>query len=427
MTSHTDSLALELADDAAKRRGLRNMQLVALALLAGATLLFAVAHVMGGAHPAWGYVKAFAEAAMIGAVADWFAVVALFRHPLGIPIWHTAIIPNNKEAIGRNLGSFVENHLVTEDAVTRRVADADLALYLGQWLAQPEQAGQLAGALAGALRQAVPKLDKAPIRAAVRKLVTTELKKLDLSLLAGDYLDTMLAANKQQQVLDALLGKLGLWLGDEGNHEAIGTFMLDCFAIDNPMIKGMLLSYAPKVIAGLHGQVNRIQEDPAHPLRARVGEWIADSAARLKDDPSWRADIDGVRDRAVDSGAVQSAIDGLVDTAEQRLLQDLDSGQSQLAGLVARVLAELGQGLAADPDARRWLNLAIQNASSALVRRYRGEIGRFIEAQLAGWSREEMTNRIELAVGRDLQFIRINGTLVGGLVGLLIYTVTTLL
>lgn len=427
MKQEYSSLQRELAEDADKRRRLRAMQYVALGLLVAATMLFAIAHAMRGGHPAWGYVEAFAEAAMIGAVADWFAVVALFRHPLGIPVWHTAIIPNNKEAIGKNLGSFVENHLVTETAVAARVREADLALYLGQWLAQPEQAAQLSGAAAGALRAALDKFDDAPIRAAVRTLAAEELKKLDLSLLAGGYLDTMVASNKQQQVMDALLDRLAIWLADEGNHETIGAFMLDCFAIDNPMIKGMLLGYAPKVIGGLHGQVTRIREDGAHPLRIRVGEWIAESAVRLKDDPEWKADIAGYRDRAVDSPAVQAALDGLWQSARGRLLADLDSQQSGLVQVLGRVLGELGESLAADPDARRWLNLAIENGSAALVRRYRGDISRFIVAQLAGWSREEMTDRIELAVGRDLQFIRINGTIVGGMVGLLIYTITTAL
>jgi uncharacterized membrane-anchored protein YjiN (DUF445 family) len=426
-TQHATALQTELADDADKRRRLRTMQTLALALLAGATVLFAIAHVMRGRHPAWGYVAAFAEAAMIGAVADWFAVVALFRHPLGIPIWHTAIVPNNKEAIGKNLGAFVENHLITEDAVASRVGNADLALYLGQWLAEPAQAAQLSQAVAGALRQGLAKMDDGPIRAAVRALAGAELKKLDLSVLASGYLDTLVASNKHQQVLSALLDRLALWLGDETNHESIGAFMLDCFAIDNPMVKGMLLGYAPKVISGLHGQVERIRDDAEHPLRVRVGEWIADSAMRLKDDPQWRADIASYRDQAIDSAPVQAAIDGLWGTVRERILADLDGEQSQLAALLGRVVGELGQSLAADPQARRWLNVAIQNGSTALVRRYRGDIGSFIEQQLAGWSREEMTNRIELAVGRDLQFIRINGTIVGGLVGLLIYAITTAL
>ena len=427
MNQLTDPIERELADDAVKRRRLRAMQLIALALLGAATLLFALAHAMRGGHPAWGYVEAFAEAAMIGAVADWFAVVALFRHPLGIPIWHTAIIPSNKQAIGKNLGSFVEHHLVTEASVTARVRGADLALYLGQWLAQPEQAAQLSGSVAGALRGALERLDDAPIRAAVRRLAGEELKKLDLSLLASGYLDGMIASNKQQAIMDALLDRLGVWLADDGNHDTIGAFMLDCFAIDNPMIKGMLLGYAPKVITGLHGQVVRIREDAKHPLRGRVGEWIAESAVRLKDDPEWQADIARYRDSMLESDAVASSLDGLWDSARTRVLADLDSENSALAQLLAQVLGQLGQGLAADPDARRWLNIAIENGSAALVRRYRSDIGRFIEQQLAGWSDAEMTDRIELAVGRDLQFIRINGTIVGGLAGLLIYAVTTAL
>ncbi|NHZ97790.1 DUF445 domain-containing protein [Massilia sp. CCM 8734] len=414
---------LDAAEDTYKRSRLRTMQRVALGLLLAAAVLFAIARSQHGQHPAWAYLEAFAEAAMIGAIADWFAVVALFRHPLGIPLWHTAIIPNSKASIGANLGSFVENHFVTEEGVAERIRQADLAGRAGAWLCDPLNAGQVSQALAGVLAQVLDKVDDEKMRTRIGDLASAELGKLDLSGMAGGFLDTMIGKGAPQALLDPLLEKLITWLGDDANHETVGEFMLRCFAIENAMVKSMVIGYAPKVIGSLREQAIDVRMNREHPLRGRIDSWLADSALRLKADPEWKESVARYQADALRSAELQAMLGGIWDTLRQRVKADLQGADPVIATTMRQIVQECGRVLGADPAVRSWLNSAIETGSAALVQRYRGDVGKFIEQQLAKWSKEEMSTRIELAIGRDLQFIRINGTLVGGLVGLLIHAV----
>lgn len=418
---------LDAADDTYRRSRLRSMQRVALGLLLLAAVLFAIARWQRAQHPAWAYLEAFAEAAMIGAIADWFAVVALFRHPLGIPLWHTAIIPNSKASIGANLGSFVENHFITEQGVAERIRQADLAGRVGAWLSAPLHAGQVSQALSSALTQALDKVDDAAMCSRLREFASAELGKLDLSGLAGGYLDTMIGKGAPQALLDPLLEKLITWLGDDGNHDTIGEFMLRCFNIENAMIKSMVLGYAPKAIGSLREQAIDVRMNREHPLRGRINGWLADSALRLKADPEWKQSVARHQANALRSEELQAMLGGIWDALRQRVKSDLQGADPLIVATMRQLVQECGRVLGADPALRNWLNSAIESASAALVQRYRGDVGKFIEQQLAKWSKEEMSTRIELAIGRDLQFIRINGTLVGGLVGLLIHAVAVAL
>ena len=424
--THDPTIArqFDAAQDAHKRSRLRAMQRVALGLLLLALVLFAIARSQRGQHPAWGYLEAFAEAAMIGAIADWFAVVALFRYPLGIPLWHTAIIPNSKAAIGANLGNFVENHVISEDGVAERLRQADLAARAGDWLREPVNEAQVSRALTGVLVQALGKADNDQLRSHVSNFASAELGKLDLSGLAGGFLDTMIGKGAPQGLLDPLLEKLITWLGDENNHDTIGEFMLRCFAIENPMVKSMVLGYAPKVIGSLREQAVDVRMNRAHPLRGQIDTWLADSAQRLKADPEWKESVARYQAEALGRPELQAALGGIWDTVRQRVQADLQDSDSAMAATVRQVVQQCALLLGTDPALRAWLNGAIESGSAALVRRYRGEVGKFIEQQLAKWSKEDLSARVELAIGRDLQFIRINGTVVGGLVGLLIHAVS---
>ncbi|MDQ2819020.1 MAG: DUF445 domain-containing protein, partial [Pseudomonadota bacterium] len=403
---------------------LRTMQRIAVGLLLAATVLFVIARSRHGQHPAWGYVEAFAEAAMIGAVADWFAVVALFRYPLGIPLWHTAIIPNNKDSIARSLGNFVENHLITEESVALRVRNADIALQIGEWLIHPANSQQVGDGAAAFVRQVLEQADDQHIRHMIRDLATNELARLDLSALAGGGMDALIAEGKPQEMLDGILGQVGTWLADEANHDTIGDFMIRSLNIDNAMIKSMVAGYMPTVITSLQNHVANVRQTPDHPLRAKVGGWIADSTQRLTSDPAWKASIARYQQDLVHSEKVQEALGGLWDTFRARMLADLDGKSPALVAATQGLVEKAGRVLVTDTSARHWLNAAIESVGRTLVQRHRGAVTPFIEQQLAKWTKEEMSDRVELAIGRDLQFIRINGTIVGGLVGLIIHALT---
>jgi uncharacterized membrane-anchored protein YjiN (DUF445 family) len=415
---------LDIAENTFRRSRLRTMQRVAVGLLITATVLFAFARSRHGQHPGWGYLEAFAEAAMVGAIADWFAVVALFRHPLGIPVWHTAIIPNSKESIGKSLGTFVENHFITEEGIAERVRQADVAMRLGEWLLHPAHAKQVGDSAAALVKQVLDGLDDEQIRLLVRDLATTELLRLDLSGMAGEAMDALLAEGKEQELLDALLGKLAVWLADEKNHEVVRSFLMRSLDLNNTILVTLVGGYVPTIIGALERQLADARLDTSHALRGQVGAWIADSALHLKADPAWQEAVARYQRQTVRSDSVQASLGGLWDVFRDRLLADLHSNSPALVSLTQGLVEKTGRVLVSDPTTRQWLNSALESVSRVLVQRHRGEVTPFIEQQLAKWTKEEMSDRIELAIGRDLQFIRINGTLVGGLVGLLIHAVT---
>ena len=414
---------LDLTQDTLRRLRLRKMRYAATGLLLAALGLLVLAHVLRGGHPAWGYVAAFAEAATIGAMADWFAVVALFKRPLGLPIWHTAIIPNSKDDIGRNLGAFVENHFITEEAISHKIRQADPARRVGEWLLDPLHLSGLGHKAASVARQLIEALDHEQIRDQIRAVASQQLTEVDLSGTAGQLVDRLMQSGRHQELLDALLDGAGAYLGDAEKLPTISQFLIDSLGVENSMMKMAINAYAPRSIASLHQKLDEVRRDPAHRFRGVFDSWIGDFALRLKADPQWAEKIRRHQAELVQDQQVQLLLSGLWDGLKDRLLHDLSQDQPALLRQVQAWVQKLGQILVEKPELRQWLNQAIEDGSVTLVRRYRGEVGRFIEQQLAKWTREEMAQRIELAIGRDLQFIRINGTIVGGLIGLLIYAV----
>jgi len=264
---------------------------------------------------------------MVGAVADWFAVVALFRHPLGIPLWHTAIILNSKDSIGKSLGTFVENHFITEDGIVERVRQADVGMRLGEWLLHPVHAKQVGDSAAALARQVLQGVDDEWARQMIRELATSELVKLDLSSIAGGAMDALIAEGKPQDLLDALLGKLAGWLADESNHDTIGNFLLGSLKVENGMVKMVVQGYMPTAINSLQAQIAEVRQNPSHPLCAQVGSWIADRALHVNANPAWQEAIARYQQQAIRSESVQGALGDLWNAFRYRLLADLQASR----------------------------------------------------------------------------------------------------
>lgn len=414
---------LDDQEEVLQRARLRNMQLVALGLLLIAALLFALARSQRHAHPAWGYLEAFSEAAMIGAIADWFAVVALFRHPLGIPLWHTAIIPNSKERIGKSLGQFVENHFITEAAINARLRELDIAGRAGNYMQQPANAARLSQWTGPALEKLLHSLDQDKMRRMVCDTATRELARLDLASLAGDCVDALIAEDQPQHLVDLLLDQLGEYLAHEENHETIGNMVQSAVNTDSSVVEYALHKAMPRLIRSTIRKVADVRADRNHPLRARLGVWIAESALRLKADPLWQDAISRYQQDALASDKIRQMLEGLWDALHARALADLHTETPGVPAGVQKLVEKAGRMLTENQSMREGLNRLLEAGSAQLVRNYRGEVGLFIETQLARWTRDEMSKRIELAIGRDLQFIRINGTVVGGLAGLVIHVI----
>ena len=411
---------------AVQANGLIRMKRVALGLLAGAALVYVAASALHGRHPAFGYIAAFAEAAMVGAIADWFAVVALFRHPLGLPIPHTAIIPSNKDRIGRNLAAFIVANFLSTEQVLAKLAHFDPAARLAGWLAQPRHAEAIATHLAAALVYGLGVLDDARVRAFFRATVVARLEQVDVSLLAGRLLDVMTADGRHQQLLDGVLQQLASMLDDE----TLKAEVADVVAAEVKYLRFVGLDHmagryaTEKMVAGVVRLVGEMGADPAHPLRVRFDEFIASFIERLKDDPEVRLKGEAIKQELLAHPALATYLQGLWSEMIGWMQRDLASDESSIRAQVVLGTRSLGEKLTADLAMQDWINEQLRVAAPRWIERYREDIRGYIVARVADWNAAEMTHELERNIGRDLQFIRVNGTLVGGLVGLAIYTAT---
>jgi len=411
-----------------KARSLAGMKAIALGLLATAGIAYIAASALLPFHPAWGYVAAFAEAAMVGAIADWFAVVALFRHPLGLPIPHTAIIPSNKDRIGENLATFICTNFLSNEQVLAKLAQFDPAGRLAAWLAEPRHADSLAAHAGGALHYAIGVLDDERVRAFFRATVVARLEQIDVTRLAGQLLDVLTADRRHQRVLDGMLGQLAHMLDDETIKAEVAEVVaaevkyLRFVGLDN--VAGRYAT--EKMVSGVVRLIGEMGNDAEHPLRVRFDEFVAEFIVRLRNDPEVRLKGEALKGEFLAHPALSSYLRGLWSQMIAWTQSDLESADSVLRGRFALAARSLGEKLRADAPMQDWINEQVRAAAPRWIDLYREDIRQYIIARVGDWNAAEMTNELERNIGRDLQFIRINGTLVGGLVGLAIYASTQL-
>jgi uncharacterized membrane-anchored protein YjiN (DUF445 family) len=413
--------AAQKPTDARQRQRLTTMRWAATGLLVLMTGLFALAHAHLGEHAAWGYVRAFAEAAMVGAMADWFAVVALFRRPMGLPIWHTAIVPNKKDEIARSLGEFVESHFVTVDTVVGRIRSFDPATRLSEWLVQAHNAEKLGKLLTAAARQILASVDDNQIRAMLRTAITKRLEAVELAGPVADFGFELMAEKRHHAWLDWALQTTHEWLDSEGGDATLGT-AIDS-VLDNKLLALLKGTATTRFRKGLKNLIDAAANDPQHPLRLRFDDHVSHWLLQLKTDPELGQRLHSFQCATINTPRLQAAFDSLWDELRTWLNDDLAHTEPALARHTARIASEWGANLAADSATRTWINQSLEAAAIPLIVDNRGKVATFIQTQIDDWSKQEMTDRMELAVGRDLQFIRINGTVVGGLVGLVLYVV----
>ena len=405
------------------------MKRIALGLLCGAAVLYAVAIALQARHPAWGYVAAFAEAAMVGAIADWFAVVALFRHPLGLPIPHTAIIPANKDRIGAKLAGFIVDNFLSTPQVLAKLAQFDPADRLAKWLAVPANGDRLGEHAVTMVRYGLSAFDDARVRDFLARAAAAGLAKLDLSRLLGQALDALTADGRHQRLLDGVLGQVAELMEDD----AIQAQITEAIAREIKTLKYVGLDQVAaraatrKIVSAVARTLAEMAAEPAHPLRQRFDHFMDDFVVRLKLDPEFQARGEQIRAELQTHPALADYLHGLWSQLLAWLHDDLGRDDSTIRVRIAGMAAAMGARLQKDEAIRRWINEQLMAAAPLAIERYREDIRRYIVERVGQWNADEMTLELERNIGRDLQFIRINGTLVGGLVGLLIHTATELL
>lgn len=404
------------------------MKLVAGLLLLLAALLYTLATMMEGRHPAWGYLASFAEAAMVGAIADWFAVTALFRRPLGLPIPHTAIIPRSKTRIGQSLSTFITTHFLATPLVLAKLAELDLAGRLAGWLRHPNNAEAVGRQLTGIAHFGVAALHDERVRDFVQAKVTSRIRKFDLSTPLAQALEVLTSQGRHQAMLDELLIRLDSIMQDEDTR----TLVADAISSEIRTLRYLGLSRsvggwsANKFVDGLSALIAEIAADPEHLIRQRFDEHVGEYIERLRHDPAYALEVERILAQLLEHPATSTYFANLWQELAEWLEQDLASDDSRIGRRIVKLSAGLGDALAGDAAIRGWINEQLMAAAPKLLERYRGQIGRYIAERVENWESAELVQQLENSVGKDLQFIRINGTLVGGLVGLVLHALTQL-
>lgn len=408
--------------DEIKRRALRRMKTLALSLLILAAVIFALSFWLQGQYPWLQYVRAASEGAMVGALADWFAVTALFRRPLGLPIPHTAIIQTRKDAIGASLGDFVESNFLSEAVVREKLMSIGVAEKLGTWLAKPESAERLASEGAVAIRGAMEVMRDDDVRDVIESMVRQYLLAPPWGPPIGRLAGQIFADGHHRKLVDLLVDRASDWV--EGNRATVTSIVAD----RSP-------SWLPGFVDDMVGDriyqealkfVHAVQNEPDHQVRQALDTYLVKLADDLQHDPAMIARAEEVKAQVLDSPRVQDLAGRTWDTVKQALLSAVDDPESELRKKFVSVLRDFGTRLSTDAELAGKINGWITETVAYAVRNYRHDIASIITDTVERWDAREASEKIELQVGRDLQYIRINGTVVGALAGLTIFTIASL-
>jgi len=405
--------------------GARRMRIVATGLLIVMAALYIAARIYEPVHPAIGFLRAFTEAAMVGGLADWFAVTALFRHPLGLPIPHTAIIPRNKDRIGDTLAAFLRENFLTPAVVARRMASLDVAGAAGRLLAAPSGGDdRLRRGASRLLADSLDALDDERLGGMIKAALVQRIGQLSIAPLLGQLLTAAMKDGRHQPVMDALIRWAAQTLQANSTlihqivHERSGSIM---------RWTGLDETLATKIIEGLDRLLQEAADDPAHQLRVKVEEGLMILAVDLQHDEKMCARVDRIRDEMIANPAMQRWLDGIWQAARAGLLRAARDPDAVLAGRLGEFARQIGETLRDDPALKALVNRFARRAAAGTAARYGASIVTLVSETVRGWDARTVTDRLENAVGRDLQYIRINGTLVGGLVGVTLHVLSLLL
>jgi uncharacterized membrane-anchored protein YjiN (DUF445 family) len=400
--------------------GVRGMRIIATGMLVLMAAVFMIAGRYDDMHPAWGFVRAFAEAAMVGGLADWFAVTALFRHPLGLPIPHTAIIPRNKDRIGNTLAQFLKDNFLTPSVVARRMRGIDVAGAAGRFLASPPGEGRLREGASRLIADILEALDEERLGGMVKGAVAGRMRAMEASPMLGQSMEAAIDEDRHIPLLDSVITWAGRTL--DANEEMIrdmvrqrASWVMKLAGLDEKLSNG--------IIDGLRRLTIDMAVDTNHPLRLKAEEGLADLAWKLQHDPELRARVEEMKNEIIANKAVTDWIDGLWEKARAGLLKAARDPDATMAGKFGDAIRQLGTTLQRDGRLKGTINKFARRAVVGAVAAYGSGIVALVSDTIRGWDARTITGRLEAAVGRDLQYIRINGTLVGGLVGLLIHSV----
>lgn len=416
-----------------RQRLLTRNKRIATGLMIGAAVLFVVARSREG-HGAWEWIAAFAEAAMVGALADWFAVVALFRHPLGLPIPHTAIIRNKKDAIAGNLAGFIRDKFLASDTLIARLREYDPAAHLASYLMSRDNAAGLARGVTRVCVDSLDFIDDERVQQLLRAALDNRIENFDLSGSAGAILDVLRKDNRHQIVLDDLLQRLAAWLATPEAQARLAASIDEMCRKEYPILSAFIPNRdqfskgaGEKVASRLNAFVQEVNADPAHEVRGTFDAAVSKFSDRLKSDPVLRGKVETIKREVVHNRAIADYAQSIGSDLKSWLNADLCRPDSRVQEKIAAAVAGFGTTLSRNRGLKESLNEHLETLVLHYGDTLRTAIAGHISGTVQQWDDDDYTSEIELSIGSDLQFIRMNGTLVGGVIGLLLHAVALLL
>jgi uncharacterized membrane-anchored protein YjiN (DUF445 family) len=411
-----------MADEETRQKQLDDMKRRATLLLVAAGVLFIIARYFETRHHWVGIIRATMEAAMVGGLADWFAVTALFRHPLGIPIPHTAIVPAKKDRVGRTLGAFVQRNFLSREVIEHRLRSMNVGKRLAEWLAEPDNVRTISRSAASALSSAAQMLRDEDVQELIDRSVAKRVRTMHLAPIIGKVLAVMTEDDRHQEVLDEVI-QLASRVVEENSElirariEQESSWWVPT-TIDDKIYK--------RVLRGIQRLLSELSTDRNHALRGRFDESLKKFIDRLNTSPEFAARIDGWKEDFLENDAARRFSASLWQDGKEALARYAADPHPKAPSVIETALTTFGQKALEDPELMAKMDEFVVDVAVFLVGRYQDEVADLIASTVSGWDPELTSRRVELAIGRDLQFIRINGTIVGGLAGMLIYLISGL-
>jgi uncharacterized membrane-anchored protein YjiN (DUF445 family) len=403
-----------------KLRQLNSVKMLASLVLAGCFGVMIVAKLLEQSYPSFGVVAAFAEAATIGGIADWYAVVALFKRPLNLPFPHTAIIARNQHRIADNLGRFIENNFLARAQVELKLREVDFAREMSRWLSDRSRSQSLARFAVRLVPQLLKNIDEKALVHFATQRVTGQLAKTDIAPLLGEALQSFTEDGRHQQLLDDVIRALHRFLNED-----------ETFIIVREKVKKELPVFANilgadsvilnRILQAASELLDEVKDDKSHPLRAEFESFLIDYIQRTRRSKAFAAQVENAKQLILARPEVESAAQQLWAALRDYVLNDAQSDDSVLAARLADLLVDIGRSLTDAPELRRDINEGMVIVLSNLVAEQRGSISAYVSEQVKGWDIRQLLTLIEVNVGRDLQFIRFNGMVIGGTVGVVLF------
>jgi len=408
------------ADQKKKYGDFKRTKLVATSLFLLMLVGYCIFKYFERSYPWLGYFRAFTEAGMIGALADWFAVTALFRYPLGIPLPHTAIIPNNKKRIGESIGEFVELNFFSADTIDEKLRSKDLTREIAEWF---NENTFVVDELCRVIPHVLNAIDDKDIRRFVRENILSGIRSIDLAPLLGNLLAALTEGNRLQdhcdsalKIVNTLFHKAKPYIRAKISERS--PWYMKVFGVDYTIYD--------KIITSVEEELEKLK-NPGHALRAELRRKNEQLIAQLKSAPEYKRKVEELRDAILNNGDFIDYLDNAWNEIRPVIDRDVLGEHSKLKSGLVEVIQVLCRGLLQDASVRDKMNKLMRDVLTGVMRRHPRAISTFINREVSRWDTGTLIQQTEIAIGSDLQFIRINGTVIGGLVGLLIYVVTRLL